>query len=198
MEHNAEQEREAVAVEQRLVPLSDFIRKYQDRERFIGYCRACPNYETVWSCPPLSFSPEQYFQGYERIAVFCAYITLPAAVREAANTPELVRKTGYDIVIRVKKKMEDRLRDMEAQIPHSISLSSGGCNRCCRCARRKGEPCRKLDIMRYSLDAFGFDLTAIAKDLFSIELEWCKDRLPSHFTLIHALLLPPGAEWDCR
>ena len=63
MEHNAEQEREAVAVEQRLVPLSDFIRKYQDRERFIGYCRACPNYETVWSCPPLSFFPGAILPG---------------------------------------------------------------------------------------------------------------------------------------
>jgi hypothetical protein len=42
--------------------------------------------------------------------------------------------------------------------------------------------------MRYSLDAFGFDLTAITKDLFQIEIIWCKDRLPEYFTLIHALL----------
>jgi hypothetical protein len=42
--------------------------------------------------------------------------------------------------------------------------------------------------MRYSIDAFGFDLTAITKDLFDIDIQWCKDGLPKYFTLIHGLL----------
>ena len=42
--------------------------------------------------------------------------------------------------------------------------------------------------MRYSMDAFGFDLSAITKDMLGIEIIWCKDRLPDYFTLIHGIL----------
>lgn len=50
--------------------------------------------------------------------------------------------------------------------------------------------------MRYSLDSFGFDLSAIAHDLLGIDIEWARDRLPDHFTLVHALLLPEPAKYD--
>lgn len=181
---------DTVEITTKKMDFAAFCRLYQDRERFLPYCRECPNYGTVWSCPPLPFDTGEYFRPYEKILVFCARITLDPAVIERADTPELVKKTGYEIVIRVKKRLEDYLRELEARFPQSRSLSSGGCNRCCRCARAKGESCRKPDVMRYSLDAFGFDLTAITKDLFGYDIEWCRDRLPAHFTLIHALLLP--------
>ena len=42
--------------------------------------------------------------------------------------------------------------------------------------------------MRYSLDAFGFDLSAITNDLLGIEIQWCKDRLPDYFTLVHGIM----------
>ncbi|WP_298465835.1 DUF2284 domain-containing protein [uncultured Mitsuokella sp.] len=182
-------EADTVEITTKKMDFAAFCRLYQDRERFLPYCRECPNYGTVWSCPPLPFDTGEYFRPYEKILVFCARITLDPAVIERADTPELVKKTGYEIVIRVKKRLEDYLRELEARFPQSRSLSSGGCNRCCRCARAKGESCRKPDVMRYSLDAFGFDLTAITKDLFGYDIEWCRDRLPAHFTLIHALLL---------
>ena len=42
--------------------------------------------------------------------------------------------------------------------------------------------------MRYSMDAFGPDLTAITKDVLGIDILWCRESLPKYFTLIHALL----------
>ena len=39
-----------------------------------------------------------------------------------------------------------------------------------------------------ALDAFGFDLSAITKDMFDIDILWCKERLPDYFTLIHGIL----------
>ena len=88
---------------------------------------------------------------------------------------------------------------MEKSIPGSVSLSSGGCNLCKECSRKDGQPCRQPDKKRYSLDAFGFDLTAITKDMFDIDILWCKDRLPDYFTLIHGLLAKddmPSDLWD--
>ena len=53
--------------------------------------------------------------------------------------------------------------------------------------------------MRYSMDAFGFDLSAITKDMLGIEILWCKDRLPEYFTLIHGILTMdkvPDEVWE--
>jgi hypothetical protein len=38
------------------------------------------------------------------------------------------------------------------------------------------------------MDAFGFDLSAITKDMLGIDIMWCKCRLPDYFTLIHGIL----------
>lgn len=49
------------------------------------------------------------------------------------------------------------------------------------------------------MDAFGLDLTTITKDVFHIDILWCRDRLPEYFTLIHGLLAKepvPGTLWE--
>ena len=174
----------------RELPLADFRARYQDRARFLPYCRACPNYQTVWSCPPFSFDVDEYLAPFRRVRVVCMKIHLASALIEAADTPEKVKDTGWRIVVYVKKRIEARLRAEEQKTPGSRALSSGGCNLCANCTRTAGAPCRAPERMRYSLDALGFDLSAITEDLFGIRILWCRDRLPAYFTLIHALLLP--------
>ena len=99
-----------------------------------------------------------------------------------------IKSVGWEILLSVKLDMEEKLRQLEKHIPGSVSLSSGGCNLCKLCSRKDGHPCRQPDKMRYSLDAFGFDLTAITKDMFDIDILWCKERLLDYFTLIHGIL----------
>jgi predicted metal-binding protein len=125
---------------------------------------------------------------YTYVYVVCAKITLKEQIIREADTPDKVKDMGWKILCEVKAKLEEQLRDMEELVPESISLSSGGCNNCDICTRKDGIPCRLPDKMRYSMDAFGFDLTAITKDLFDIDIQWCKDGLPEYFTLIHGLL----------
>ena len=176
-----------------------FRQSYQNREKYMAYCRECPRYETVWSCPPLAFDVDAYLAPYGLIYPVCARIDLDEATIAAADTAEKIKSTGWGILLAVKLDMEEKLRRLEPEAPGSVSLSSGGCNLCAACTRRDGKPCRRPDRMRYSLDAFGFDLTAITKDLFSIDIQWCSDRLPDHFTLVHALLAKeevPEASWQ--
>lgn len=165
-----------------------FRQKYQNQEKFIGFCRECPNYGTVWSCPPLPFSVEQYLYPYRHVYVVCARLDLDEETRRAADTAEKVKTIGWEIIVEAKRNLEDALRTWEELVPGSVSLSSGGCNRCSRCSRGEGHPCRDEMAMRYSLDAFGFDLSAITRDMFQIEIQWCHGALPEYFTLIHALL----------
>ena len=36
--------------------------------------------------------------------------------------------------------------------------------------------------------SFGFDLSAITQDMLEIEIQWCRDRLPDYFTLVHGIM----------
>ena len=179
--------------------LSGFQQKYQDREKYMAYCRECPRYDTVWSCPPLAFDVDAYLEHFTWVNVLCAKIILSSHVITEADTPEKIKSVGWEILLSVKLDMEEKLRRLEKSIPGSVSLSSGGCNLCKECSRKEGKPCRMPEKMRYSLDAFGFDLSAITKDMLGIDILWCKDRLPEYFTLIHGLLSAeevPEAAWD--
>lgn len=154
----------------------------------MAYCRVCPNYNMVWSCPSLSFNVDDYLAEFNWVHVLCAKINLSDHIIVEADTPEKIKTVGWEILSEVKRDMDEKLRRMEKRIPGSVSLSSGGCRLCKACSRRDSQPCRQPDKMRYSLDAFGFDLSAITKDMFAIDILWCKDRLPNYFTLIHGLL----------
>lgn len=181
------------------VEMRPFRQKYQDREKFMAYCRECPRYLTRWSCPPLSFDVNEFLEPYSWINLLCAKICLDDETIRAADTTKKIKTVGWEIVSTVKLDMEERLRRLETKVPNSLSLSSGGCNLCEHCTRESNLPCCQPDKMRYSLDAFGFDLSAITKDVFQIEILWCKDSLPPYFTLIHGLLsdLPISKElWE--
>lgn len=169
------------------MPLAAFQQKYQDVATYLTYCQQCPNYNTVWSCPPLPFAVEDYLEKFQWMYVVGAKINLSPQVIMAADTAEKVKAVGWDIVVAVKLAMEEKLRNLEQKMPGSVSFSSGGCNLCHECSRQAGEACRRPEKMRYSLDAFGFDLTAIAKDMLGIEIQWCKDSLPDYFTLVHGI-----------
>jgi len=165
-----------------------FRQRYQDKEKYMEYCRACPRYNTVWSCPPLDIDSEDYLSRFEWMNVAGAKINLERHVIEEADTADKIKAVGWGIVSEVKMRMDDKLRKLEKELPGSISLSSGGCNLCRECSRKEGQTCRQPDKMRYSLDAFGFDLSAITQDMLGIEIQWCRDRLPDYFTLVHGIM----------
>ena len=165
-----------------------FRQRYQDKEKYMEYCRACPRYNTVWSCPPLDVDAEEYLSRFEWMNVVGAKINLERHVMEEADTADKIKAVGWRIVSEVKWHVEDKLRKLEKELPGSISLSSGGCDLCRECSRKEGQTCRQPDKMRYSLDAFGFDLSAITQDMLEIEIQWCRDRLPDYFTLVHGIM----------
>ena len=170
------------------MPMELFQQRYQDKEKYMAYCRECPRYDTVWSCPPLDIDSEVYLSRFEWINVVGAKINLERHVIEDGDTADKIKDQGWRIVSEVKLRMEEKLRKLERELPGSISLSSGGCNLCRECSRKAGQPCRLPDKMRYSLDAFGFDLSAITQDMLGIEIQWCRDRLPDYFTLVHGIM----------
>ena len=173
---------------ERLLELDGFIEKYRHAEKFMAYCRQCPNYNSVWSCPPLSFDAEALLKRYKLIYLRCTKILLAPEIIASADTADKAKALGRRIIESVKTDVDNELLGLEKRVPRSLALSSGGCTLCGECARKHNLPCRRPEKMRYSLDAFGIDLTAAAKDIFAVELQWSQGRLPEYFTLLSGLL----------
>lgn len=169
-------------------PLSGFIAKYQHREKFLDFCKECKNYHTRWSCPPLSMDVSQFLQHFGHMYVIGVKVIYDADTIRRTNTAEKMKEVTVQSLREVKRKLAEALLAVERSVPGSVSLASGGCNICPRCARYDGLPCRYPERMRHSLESLGFDLTAITADFLQIELKWSKESLPEYYTLIHALL----------
>lgn len=170
------------------VRIPDFIKKYQNQEKFMAFCKECHNYNTLWSCPPLQIDANQFLQAFNYIYIIGVKVVYDAETIQSANTIEKVKEITIHSLREVKNKLSETTLALEREIPDSVSLASGGCYFCERCKRCDNLPCQYPEKMRYSLDSFGFDLTAITSDLLQIELKWSKDSLPEYYTLIHALL----------
>ena len=168
--------------------LSEFIRRYQHRDKFLAFCKDCKNFNTRWSCPPLAIDVDRFLQNYNYIYVIGVQIIYDADTIQRADTSEKIKHVTTQSLQDVKTRLSDALLALEKQIPGSISLASGGCSVCQRCRRCDQLPCRYPEKMRYSLDSFGFDLTALTSDALQIELKWAQNSLPAYYTLVHALL----------
>lgn len=167
--------------------LADFVRLYQNQERYLAYCRECDNYGAKWSCPPMGLDTAEFLSHYSYVTVAAVQVEYNEDV--VASTPEnQVKDVTLDTLMPVKAAFHDAMLNVEREVPGSITLSSGGCTICRQCTRPDGVPCRQPSRMRYSLDSFGFDLSAITEDLLGIKLLWCRGELPAYYTLIHALL----------
>ena len=178
-----------------VMPFADFLTRYREPERFLPYCKACRNYGALWSCPPLEVDANAVLAGFAKAQIVAVKIVYDAQTIAEADTAEKVNAVTFKSLQAVKSRLFEAMLEAEAQSPGSRSFSSGGCHLCASCTRPEGKPCRQPQRMRYSLDAFGFDLTRIAQDALGIELQWPKQGLPAYYTLVHALLTKESA--DC-
>ena len=52
---------------QKKVSVEEYIKGYVNVAEFLEYCRQCPNYDKVWSCPGHDFDPEEYWRAYSSL-----------------------------------------------------------------------------------------------------------------------------------
>lgn len=167
----------------REIPVKELMKRFRDAERFIAYCRECPNYGQSWACPPFEFDTGEYLSQWHYARIIATRITpattgLPPSEADRFIRPERLR-------------LDRKLLQMEAATNGRALSFVGSCLYCPQgsCTRPCGLPCRHPEKIRPSLEALGFDITAILRDLFSLTLQWPRDnRLPSTLTLVTALL----------
>ncbi len=167
---------------QKKISVEEYIRGYVNVAEFLGYCRQCPNYDKVWSCPGHDFDPEEYWRDYSSLNLLGYKINFDGTETE---------NRSLEIMAEVKKQLTEELFEMENAHPGSVSLSAGSCSTCGKgsCTRPSGKPCRYPDKMRYSIEALGGNVGKTVHDLLGIELEWIEEgKVPSYFVLVGGLL----------
>lgn len=161
------------------VATSDFIGKYLAVKKCEAACAVCPHYNQVWACPPFDYDPILKIGRYPYVTVFATKIPLPYAMR---------LEDIHDYMEPHKKAIEAELLNRENKTSGFACGLGGGCNLCSPCRRTIGEPCMHPALVRPELEAFGFEIQPIIKDLFNLEFSWGKDgKAPQYLILVTAL-----------
>lgn len=164
------------------IDVDEYIARFRDEQRFIELCRECHNFGNYWACPPFDFDTTRVLRQYKYVRLIAAKIT-----PETDNIP--IEQS--QILIRPERiVLERKLRDMESQYGGRAFAFAGKCLYCgdSPCSRKCGRPCRHPDLVRPSLEAFGFDIGLTLSELFGIELLWGKNgTLPEYLVLVCAL-----------
>lgn len=177
-----------ISLREKIISLDDFVKTYHKPD-FIKYCQACENYQANWACPPLAFSPEDYLEDFKSLVVILVKIDLDEEEKEASRGQDLL-KESIRILRPVKEKYCQELLKREEAQAGSRALFPGSCTYCETCQRKKGLPCLRPEVMRYSMDSFGFDVSKITTDLFGVPLLWGRETFPDYYSLVYGLLLP--------
>lgn len=170
------------------VPLTKLL-KYQNKQKFDLLCeKGCPNYNKKWSCPPLSPSYSKFISKYENIMVIVistkldqfSYIKNDYLKVKAANTI-------------MKSRIDKALRSFISDDCYYIS--TGSCRMCRPCKRKLNQPCAHPDIMTYSFEALGINVSEMVSDLFDFELKWYKKKaLPEYTSVVAGLIFNGGID----
>ena len=159
-----------------------YVDSYRDKARVESFCRECDGYRRRWCCPPLSPALESRMLSYSKVTIMACVMTLEENDEPISRAMEIMRPE----ILRVNKLLIERER-----LTGGMAMGfAGNCTFCGDepCTRPEGKPCRHPELVRPSLEAFGFDLVATARDLLGIDLLWSTDgRLPAHLTILTAL-----------
>lgn len=167
-----------------------WLREYCFPETFCDYCKSCPNYDKVWSCPPGVPGAKDFLGNYPEVITIAVKVIYNKEDRVGSITAEMLEKLRQNTYGKVKKILYETLLYIEKENPGTLLLGAGRCEQCENCSRILGLPCRKPEKMRYSLTAFGFDFKKLVKELFDQELLWSQADLPEYNLAVTAMLIP--------
>ena len=119
---------------------------------------ACGVYGKCWMCPPDVGDIDELMAQIGKYDYALVYQTVT----------ELEDSFDFEGMIEAKKKsypLAQSLRDVfaEAGIHKVLHLGAGGCGVCPTCAKRTGEPCRFPEKAMPSLEAYGINVSQLAK-----------------------------------
>lgn len=175
------------------ITLEQYIAGYRDTPRFAELCKACNNYGRQWACPPFDFDTEKILDRYSKIRIFGYKAEIPERLKRTQFSEDEFLKIARQIGRLSRQIMDKRIIDLERNTTNSLAFYAGTCLLCGddKCTRMlvPQQPCRFPELMRHSLENFGFNLSRTASELFNIPMLWAKEGfLPDYYLYICGLL----------
>jgi len=173
------------------ISIDKYLEEYVDIPRFLELCKACPNYNRKWSCPPYDFKPEDYWNKYKKMHIIGTKIIFDEAITHEKYSTEEINTIAKTVITKEQSRLSDELLVLEEKDPGSIGLAAGSCSKCENCARSYNNDCNHADKLRYSIESLGGNVDKTVKKLLGLELQWMSEgNLPEYFVLVSALLTP--------
>lgn len=147
-------------------------------------CEACHNYGKNFACPPYSPTFMEHLAGMKFARVLC--IRMPQEYYR-----HLVPDKVYSECFKAAKSILDKeLLGYRKQ--GSLIAGSGYCNACEKCAaEQEHSQCIQPDLLIYSLESLGVNLTGLTSTCFDIDLEWsAHDHAADFVCAIGAVFYP--------
>ena len=106
------------------------------------------------------------------------------------HDPKMPMDRVYEIMRPELERLNERLLNLEREKGGMAFGFVGKCPYCNDepCARRQGLPCRHPDVVRPSLEAYGFNVSETASKLLGIDMVWSSGKtIPRYLTLVCGL-----------
>lgn len=161
-----------------------------DPETVRGYCRSCPNYGRVGSCPPAAPPLEELAEPEKELILIYARLTKGELEENAAEVP------GWWIQDRLLSGFLTKLGRSLTRARGGWFLGPGRCRACRTCSLSRGEEaCHRPERRAYSFSAAGILAQETVKKIFGFELMWGKEKNePLIVTKLIAVF--PTESWD--
>lgn len=169
------------------------MEEYFNREKTLGYCKACPNFSKYWSCPPYAFDEAIFLKQFKYIHIIGRQFEVPREDLRNIRDPEAVKNYCTEKLQAIKVMTWKTLLEIEDEVDGAIGLIPGNCPICetqgLACARKTNEPCRHPKLMRFSLESLGFNVADLLKYEVGMTIQWGDTyRLPEVLTSVSAIL----------
>ena len=154
-----------------------------DKTKFDSLCESgCSNYQKKWSCPPYAPCFSEYCIGWDFLFVFFMHTNM--SQYSHIMNDYLKIKAANSIL---KSRADKFLRRASAM--HGRYISTGSCRLCRPCKCSVAMPCARSELMAYSFEAMGVDVSSMTELCFNTPLLWYKaHRLPEYTSVICGLL----------
>lgn len=164
------------------IAVNDYLRRFRDAKTIEGYCCSCENYGKSWGCPPFDFDVEERLRQYKNLLLIATKIT--------PKEQDLPIETAQELILPERRRLDKHLLELERQYNGLACSYIGKCYYCSEdaCSRLCDKPCRHPQLVRPSLEAYGFDIARTTQELFGMELRWGKEGfLPEYLVLVCGL-----------
>ncbi|WKY44150.1 DUF2284 domain-containing protein [Eubacteriaceae bacterium ES2] len=175
------------------ISMDRLIEDYFDRNKTLGYCKACPNYSKVWSCPPYQFDEAIFLKEFKYMHIIGRQYEVPRNDIRLIRDPQAISDYCTEKMEAIKVMTWQTLLEIENEVEGAVGLIPGNCPVCkvqgMECTRESGQPCRFPKLMRFSLESLGFNVVDLVKYEVGMSTKWPENqRLPEILTSVSAIL----------